>query len=90
LEQEIAAIWSTLLGIEQIGIHDNFFELGGHSLMGTQLIVRLRQAFQVDVRLTIIFEAPTVAELALAIEMMLIEEIEQLDDEEMQVHVYEK
>ncbi len=89
MEQEIAEIWSTLLGVEQIGIHDNFFELGGHSLMGTQLIVRLRQTFQVDVRLVTIFEAPTIAELAVAIEMMVIEEIEQLNDE-VQEHVYER
>nr|MBA2678918.1 SDR family NAD(P)-dependent oxidoreductase [Ktedonobacteraceae bacterium] len=87
LEQEITAIWSALLGIKQIGIHDNFFELGGHSLMGTQLIIRLRLAFQIDVGLITIFEAPTVAELAVAIEMLLIEAIEQLDDEEV-AHVY--
>ena len=84
VEQEIADIWSELLGIEQIGIHDNFFELGGHSLMGMQLIARLRSAFEVDVRLATLFEAPTVTELALTIEMLLIEEIEKLDEEEVQ------
>jgi len=83
MEQEIAAIWSELLGFEQVGIHDNFFELGGHSLMGMQMISRLRQAFAVDVRLTTLFEAPTVAELALTIELMLIEEIDKLDEEEV-------
>ncbi len=80
LEQEIAAIWGELLGIEQIGIHDNFFELGGHSLMGTQLMTRLRQSFQIDIPLATLFEAPTIAELAMAIEMILIEEIEQLNE----------
>ncbi len=80
LEQEIAAIWGELLGIEQIGIHDNFFELGGHSLLGTQLITRLRQSFQLDMPLTTLFEAPTVAELAMEVEMILIEEIEKLNE----------
>jgi len=47
------------------------------------MISRLRQAFAVDVRLTALFEAPTVAELALTIELMLIEEIDKLDEEEV-------
>jgi len=87
MEMEIAAIWRELLGIEQIGVQDNFFELGGHSLIGMQLISRLRNAFQVDVRLATLFESPTIAELALAIEIMLIEEIDKLDEEEVQTLV---
>lgn len=76
LEEEIARIWGELLGIEQIGIHDNFFELGGHSLIGSQLIAHLRQRFQVNLSLELIFESATVAELAAAVELALIEEIE--------------
>ncbi|MGB8347037.1 MAG: SDR family oxidoreductase, partial [Ktedonobacteraceae bacterium] len=92
VEREVAAIWGELLGIEQIGIHDNFFELGGHSLMGMQLIARLRRAFQVDIRLLTLFEAPTVAELAMEIEILLIEEIKrsgELDGEEAKVCIPE-
>jgi hypothetical protein len=51
--------------------------------MGMQMISRLRQAFEVDVRLATLFEAPTVAELALTMELMLIEEIDKLDEEEV-------
>ncbi|GCE29299.1 hypothetical protein KDA_47830 [Dictyobacter alpinus] len=76
-EQHIAQVWSELLGIEQIGLHDNFFEMGGHSLLGSQLIVRLRQIFQLNLSLELIFESATVAELAIAIELALIDEIEQ-------------
>jgi len=83
-EQNIVQVWQQVLGVEPIGIHDNFFELGGHSLMGTQLIGRLRQAFQVDLPLAILFEAPTVAELVLAIKLKMLEEIDQLDDREVQ------
>ncbi|HEU5382936.1 MAG TPA: SDR family NAD(P)-dependent oxidoreductase [Ktedonobacteraceae bacterium] len=83
LEREIAATWSELLGIGQIGLLDNFFELGGHSLMGTQLIARLRRAFGVDIRLITLFEAPTIAELAVAVELLLIAEIEQSSEGEM-------
>ncbi|HEU5376442.1 MAG TPA: SDR family oxidoreductase, partial [Ktedonobacteraceae bacterium] len=81
-DQRIVDIWQQVLGIEQIGIHDNFFELGGHSLIGTQLISRLRHGFQVNLPLLTLFEAPTVAELADAIKLILLEEIAQLDEEE--------
>jgi acyl transferase domain-containing protein/acyl carrier protein len=81
-EQAITEIWQKLLGIEQIGVYDNFFELGGHSLIGTQLISRLRQRFQVNLPLTALFTTPTVAELAAAIKLIILEEIEQLDDAE--------
>ncbi|MEO8971479.1 MAG: phosphopantetheine-binding protein, partial [Ktedonobacteraceae bacterium] len=56
----------------------------GHSLIGTQLISRLRHTFQVNLPLVMLFEAPTVAELSLAIKMTLLEEIDRLDEEEVQ------
>lgn len=83
-EQKVVEIWQQVLGIDQIGIHDDFFELGGHSLLGTQLISRLRHTFQVNLPLAMLFEAPTVAELTLAIKMKLLEEIDRLDEEEAQ------
>ncbi len=63
-EQRIAEIWRDLLGVEGIGIHSNFFELGGHSLLATQVISRIQKAFNVNVPLRMLFESPTVAELA--------------------------
>lgn len=68
VEEQVAAIWSSLLELKQIGVQDNFFELGGHSLIATQVISRLRDAFQVDLPLHSLFEAPTVASLADRIE----------------------
>ncbi|HSK63572.1 MAG TPA: phosphopantetheine-binding protein, partial [Pyrinomonadaceae bacterium] len=67
-EQSIAEIWSELLGIEQIGAHDSFLELGGDSLLAVRLISRLRDVFDQNIPLRLIFEASTVAELAKAIE----------------------
>ena len=61
LQEEIAAIWQQLLGIEPIGIHDDFFDLGGNSLMGTQLISQLRETFQVELPLRSLFEDPTIS-----------------------------
>jgi hypothetical protein len=63
-EALLAAIWTIVLGVEQVGVHDNFFELGGHSLLATRLISRIRQVFQVDLPLRTVFETPTIASLA--------------------------
>jgi amino acid adenylation domain-containing protein len=67
VDEELAEIWRGLLGIERIGIRDNFFELGGHSLLLTQLGSRIQQAFQVQVPLRILFDAPTITDLSAAI-----------------------
>jgi acyl carrier protein len=66
-EEAMARIWTQVLGVEKIGVHDNFFELGGHSLLATAMISRIRTSFSVELPVNYIFEAPTVAKLALAI-----------------------
>lgn len=83
VEQKIVDIWQELLGIEKVGVNDNFFDLGGHSLIATQLMSQIRQDFQVELSLNRIFEAPTVAELALVVENMLIGELEELTEDEV-------
>jgi FkbM family methyltransferase len=82
LEQKIADIWQELLGIELVGVNDNFFDLGGHSLLATQLVSQLRKDFQVELSLRHIFEAPTIAELALMIEDLILRELEELTEGE--------
>ena len=67
VEQTVADIWSQVLRLEKVGAHDNFFDLGGHSLLATQVVSRLRRAFGGHIPLRTLFEAPSVAELALAI-----------------------
>jgi acyl carrier protein len=68
VEHTLAAIWAEVLGLEQVGIHDNFFALGGHSLLATRVIARMREQFQVELPVHTLFEEPTVAHLAGAIE----------------------
>jgi amino acid adenylation domain-containing protein len=68
VEEIVTGIWAEILGLERVGIHDNFFALGGHSLRATQVISRLRNLFQVEVSLRRLFDRPTIAELAAALE----------------------
>jgi surfactin family lipopeptide synthetase A len=79
-EETLATIWMQVLGLEQVGIHDNFFELGGHSLLATQVISRLREVLGVDIQLQLLFQIPTIADLAEAILQI---QAENTDDDEM-------
>ena len=67
-ERVTAEILAELLGVDRVGVHDNFFELGGHSLLAIQLLSRMREAFQLELPLRIVFERPTVAGLAELVE----------------------
>lgn len=75
VEEVLAAIWTQVLGVSQVGIHDNFFELGGHSLLATQVISRIRKILLVDISLQHLFAFPTIAELAKEIQQINIENI---------------
>jgi acyl carrier protein len=75
LEEQIAAVWREVLRVPDLGIYDNFFDLGGHSLLATQLTTRLQRALGVELRLTAVFQAPTVAAMAdLVLEQLLMEQ----------------
>ncbi|HET9227335.1 MAG TPA: amino acid adenylation domain-containing protein, partial [Thermoanaerobaculia bacterium] len=63
-EELLAGIWAGLLGRERVGIHDDFFALGGHSLLATRVTARVSRVFGVDLPVSAIFQAPTVARLA--------------------------
>src|SRR5205085_12332980 len=63
-EENVAAVWQALLGIDRVGIYDDFFQLGGHSLLVTHLLDRLHAIYPVEVSLRRLFENPTVAGLA--------------------------
>jgi acyl transferase domain-containing protein/acyl carrier protein len=68
LEQTIAEIWQSTLGVAQVGVMDDFFvDLSGSSLIAAQLVSQLRNRFQIELPLRRFFEEPTVAGLAVAI-----------------------
>ncbi|MCG8349645.1 MAG: amino acid adenylation domain-containing protein, partial [Chloroflexales bacterium] len=66
-EEVLSSLWAQVLNVAQPGIHDNFFELGGHSLIATRLATRIRDAFQVELPLRALFEAPSIATQAVLI-----------------------
>ena len=66
-EQDLCAIWEDVLKLDRIGIHASFFDLGGHSLLATQMVSRIPRVFGVELPVRTLFEAPTIAELALKI-----------------------
>jgi amino acid adenylation domain-containing protein/non-ribosomal peptide synthase protein (TIGR01720 family) len=63
-EEQLAAMWAELLGVEKIGVHDDFFSLGGHSLVAMQVVSRIMQSMGVQLPLESLFDAPTIAGLA--------------------------
>ena len=95
-EEKLAVIWADLLQRPTVGPEDNFFDLGGHSLLAVLLIMRVREAFGVELPIDDVYSATlTLGELARKIEMhqmgladssdyeALLAEIDSLSDEEV-------
>ena len=70
-EHKVADIMAQLLLLKRVSAEDDFFDIGGHSLLATQLISRLRDEFEVSIKLRNLFEAPVVSELAELIDELL-------------------
>jgi amino acid adenylation domain-containing protein len=68
VEEMIAGIWRDVLGLDRVGVKDNFFTLGGHSLLATQVTSRVLRLLEVEIPVRAMFENPTVAGLAEAVE----------------------
>ena len=68
IEEILVAIWCEVLGCSQVGIHDDFFALGGQSLAAMRLIAQVKELFRVEIPLSDLFGALTVAEMAQCVE----------------------
>ncbi len=60
VESTLAGIWAEVLGVEQLGASDVFFELDGDSLKMVQIIVRVLEAFGVELPISFFFDHPTI------------------------------
>ncbi|HEV8580079.1 MAG TPA: amino acid adenylation domain-containing protein [Thermoanaerobaculia bacterium] len=70
-EELVAGIWCEVLGLPRVSRSSDFFELGGHSLLATQVVSRLRSATGAELPVRELFQSPTVAALATALEAAL-------------------
>ncbi len=68
LEKTLAEIWAEVLEVEQVGLHDDFFDLGGDSIHAARVLIRLYEIMHVEAEVSLVFDAPTVAEMAEHIE----------------------
>jgi len=86
VEETLAKIWVEVLGSGQVSVYDNFFALGGDSLKATLVVSRVRKAFDVTLTLKTFFLKPSVADLATAIEDIILDQIEKMTDVEARRH----
>ncbi|MPY36478.1 hypothetical protein FNH09_36220, partial [Streptomyces adustus] len=85
-EELVAELWADVLGIPLIGRHDSFFDLGGHSLGATRVMARLRHSLGLELPLHTLFDHPTVAGLAGAVEAALLAELVEAGSERPHTH----
>ncbi|WP_051556746.1 non-ribosomal peptide synthetase [Pseudomonas sp. CHM02] len=78
LEQQVAAVWTDILGAERVGLADHFFEMGGHSLLAMQVVSRLRHVLGREVPLKLVFEQPRLEGFATALQALEVHEGEQV------------
>jgi acyl carrier protein len=83
VEEALAEIWAQVLDLDQVGINDSFFELGGHSLLATKIISQVINTFRVKVSLRSLFQASTVADMAVVIVQNMVEKAEGKDIDRM-------
>ena len=67
-EKELCRIWAELLGVERVGVQDDFFALGGSSLLAVRLFAQIEKALGQALPLVVLFQSPTIGQLAHAIE----------------------
>jgi amino acid adenylation domain-containing protein len=68
-ERALVRIWTELLRVDKIGVDDDFFDLGGDSLLAIRAESRIRQQFGVNIGIQALFDNPTVAGLARALDV---------------------
>lgn len=67
-KEQVRAIWETILGLEEIGEEEDFFALGGTSLQAVEVFTLIHERLEVELPLSVLIEAPTVAALSEAVE----------------------
>jgi amino acid adenylation domain-containing protein len=66
IEEGLAEIWASILGVDQVGMNDNFFELGGASIQSLEIASLAKAELGLDISPAMLFQHPTIGELATA------------------------
>ena len=64
LEEQLVALWASVLQLKSVGIRDNFFELGGNSLLAARLFAQIENHLGKHLPLATLFQFPTIDQLA--------------------------
>ncbi|MGV0606709.1 amino acid adenylation domain-containing protein, partial [Mycolicibacterium sp. XJ1904] len=64
-EEILAGVYAQVLGLARVGVDESFFELGGDSLSAMRLVAAINKSSESAVAVKAVFDAPTVAQLAL-------------------------
>ena len=83
VEENLAEIWSDVLGLHEVGVYDDFFDLGGNSLLATQIVSRALTTFQTKVALRSLFQSPTIADMAVILVQNMAKKLESADIEKI-------
>jgi acyl carrier protein len=81
VEERIAAIWCDVLGVDHVGRHASLFELGGTSLGAMDIVLRVCEAFDIDLPLRTVFKHATVEQLAKQVEALIVAEVAEMSEE---------
>jgi acyl carrier protein len=81
VEERIWALWAEL-GVTA-GVDDRFFQVGGNSILVVRLISRIQAEFDINLPIQVLFERPTIAGMAAAVEEQIRAEIAALSDDEV-------
>ena len=68
LEQQLADIWRQSLSVDRVGVDDDYDELGGDSVIAAIIFARIEDALGVELPISTLVDAPTVAQLAVVID----------------------
>lgn len=81
VEETLAEIWASVLGIERVGATDDFFDIGGTSLAAIEMIVAVGDTYDIRIPEAQAFLHRTVRELAIEVEAVVLADIEAMDED---------
>ncbi len=66
-EIQVSAMWASVLGVEEVGLHDSFWDLGGHSLLATKVMARVQEHYGIELPISALFDAPRLVDFTVVL-----------------------